>query len=46
MLFKGKSYGKEKEIHTFNHADHIAQLPRYHYRGKRTLGIADKLRGR
>ena len=24
MLFRGIFYGQEKEIHTFNHADHIA----------------------
>jgi len=24
MFFRGKSYGLEKKIHTFNHADHIA----------------------
>ena len=32
---------EKKEIQTFNHADHIAQLSRDHPHRKRTFGIAD-----
>ena len=46
MLFRGKPYGYEKEIHAFDHTDHIAQLSRDHSRGKRTFSIADQFRKR